>query len=86
MSQLRSKFFTLMLISSAFVATACGPQTQPEAGEPAPTTEGEKTAAGKCDRAGRTYVSHDQGECLTLNWVCPAGQQQFLDECGCGCQ
>lgn len=86
MSQLRSTLFSLMFISSAFVATGCGPQTQPEAGEQAPVAEGDKTASSKCDRPGRTYVSRDETQCLTITWYCAEGQQQFLDECGCGCQ
>ena len=85
MTQLRSTFFSLMLISSAFAVTACGPQAPAET-EPAPSEQNTVSAYGKCDKPGRTYVSRDQTECLSITWSCPAGQQQFLDSCGCGCE
>ncbi len=85
MSQLRSTFFSLMLISSAFAVTACGPQAPAET-EPAPEQNTVSASNGKCNQPGRTYVSRDEVECLSITWSCPAGQQQFLDSCGCGCQ
>ncbi|NMO21389.1 hypothetical protein HPC49_37320 [Pyxidicoccus fallax] len=94
MSQFRKLFLGMTLVSGAFVATACGPQSQPEKTEPTPTTETSPTTettpsgleAAKCDRAGRTYVSRDPVQCLSITWACSAGQQQFLDDCGCGCE
>ncbi len=90
MNQIRKMFLGMMLVSGAFVATACGPQSQPEQTEPTPTTEsapaGLESSGGKCNQPGRTYVSRDEVECLSITWSCPSGQQQFLDSCGCGCQ
>lgn len=32
------------------------------------------------------YVSRDYEECLTLQWFCEPGTEQFLvEDCGCGC-
>lgn len=88
MSQFRKLFLGMMLVSGAFVATACGPQSQPEQAEPAPTTESAPAGleSGKCNKPGRTYVSRDPVQCLSITWSCPTGQQQFLDDCGCGCE
>ena len=79
---LSRSFFGMLLISTAF-ATACGP-----APETTDTTTTAPAALGgdKCDQPNVTYVSRDATECLTINWVCPQGQQQFLNDCGCGCK
>jgi hypothetical protein len=84
-SRFRKLFLGMMLVSGAFVATACGPQSQPEQAEPAPTTES-ATAELRCNQPGRKYVSRDPVECLSITWSCGEGEQQFLDDCGCGCQ
>jgi hypothetical protein len=80
----RSSFLGMLLISSVF-ATACGPQ--PETDEATPAADGQVSAmACTGNEPNLHYVSHDTTECLTLNYVCPQGERQFFNDCGCGCR
>lgn len=33
-----------------------------------------------------TYLSRDVEQCMAMMWICPDGQEQFFNECGCGCK
>jgi hypothetical protein len=37
-----------------------------------------------CDDPGRSYISSDPTECAATLFDC-GGEQEFFDECGCGC-
>ncbi len=50
----------------------------------ASTTPGECPPPGSAP--GRTYVSTNQTQCAATTWICGAGEQQFYDDTGCGCE
>lgn len=89
MSHFRSSFLGMLLLSSTVLATACGPI--PEADDAPATTQAalEDDSAAKppkCNvRPGSYYVSRDPVECLTITFNCNAGEEQFFNDCGCGC-
>ena len=35
---------------------------------------------------GKTYVGTSPEECQIIKFACPAGEEYFADQCGCGCQ
>ena len=82
----RSSILGMILVSGLFAA-ACGPQSETD-GTSATEPTGEVSANLACtgNEPNLTYVSHDPVECLTLSWVCPQGDQQFFNDCGCGCK
>ncbi len=92
MSHFRKSFLGMLLVSSTFLATACGPQVEPDE---VPATaqaaleedlEADKKPP-KCEtQPGATYVSRDPQECIAITYICPEGQQGFFNECGCGCE
>jgi hypothetical protein len=82
----------MLLVSSTFLATACGPQVEPE-DVPATTQaalDDELDADKKPPRCetqpGATYVSRDPQECIAITYTCPEGEQGFFNDCGCGCE
>lgn len=78
----RSRSFLGMLFISGLFASACG-GPQPETTD---TTTTAPAALEKCNQPGVTYVSRDTTECLSITWTCPEGQEQFINDCGCGCK
>jgi hypothetical protein len=80
----------MLLISGTLLASACGPQLEPteETSSTQAALEGEASEdkQPKCRlRPGAYYVSQDPVECLTITFTCNAGEEQFFNDCGCGC-
>lgn len=91
MSHFRQTFLGMLLVSGTFLATACGPQVEPDdvpATTQAALEDGSADAKPpKCPTPpGATYVSRDPQECIAITYTCPEGQQGFFNECGCGCE
>jgi len=91
-SRFRSSFLGVLLVSSTFLATACGPQVEPDQDVPATTQAAleDDPAAAKPPKCtippGAYYVSRDPVQCLALTYLCAEGEQQFFNDCGCGCE
>jgi hypothetical protein len=81
----------MLLVSATFLATACGPQVEPD-DMPATTgaaleDDSAEAKRPKCNnQPGATFVSRDPQECIAITFTCPEGQQGFFNECGCGCE
>ncbi len=88
MSHFRSSFLGMLLASSTFLA--CGPQVEPDEAPASQQAALEDDSADakppKCNvRPGAYYVSRDPVQCLTITFNCAEGEQQFFNDCGCGC-
>lgn len=46
-----------------------------------------QTAETACGgEPGYTYLLHDPARCAAARFTCPAGQEAFFNDCGCGCR